>query len=134
MTERRPSRTLGGVHSEFWEHCAAGRLCLQRCGACAAWLWPPGERCDECGGLLAWQPVSGTGKLVSWATFHQAYYPELTVPWETILVELSEGPLFISNPLGFTRADMLPGLPVRVEFLACEDDHGPFTLPVFARG
>jgi uncharacterized protein len=133
MTERRPNRTLGGVHTEFWDHCAAGRLSLQQCESCAEWQWPPRERCDECAGELAWHQVSGTGKLISWATFHQPYYQELPVPYETILVELTEGSLFISNPRGFTRSEMIPGLPVRVEFLAAEDGHGPFRLPVFTR-
>jgi uncharacterized OB-fold protein len=133
MTQHRPKRTLGGVHGEFWEHCGAGRLCLQQCEACAAYLWPPGERCEECGGQLAWQPVSGTGTLVSWSVFHQRYYPELAVPWETILVELTEGPLFVSNPRGFTHADAVPGQAVRVEFLECHDENGPFSLPVFVQ-
>ncbi len=133
-TQRRPNRTLGGVHTEFWTYCATGTLHLQQCDGCATWQWPPTERCDGCDGAgLTWRPLAGTGNLISWATFHQRYYPELDIPYDTILVELTEGPLFISNPAGFTRQDMTPGLPVKVGFLPCEDDHGTFSLPVFTR-
>jgi hypothetical protein len=68
---------------------------------------------------------------VSWCTFHRPYYSELDIPWDTILVELDEGPLFISNPSGFTNDDVTQGMRVRVAFLDCEDDAGPFRLPVF---
>ncbi len=57
---------------------------------------------------------------------------EICVP-ESEVVELDEGALFISDPLGFGGADLAQGLPVHVAFLDCEDDFGPFKLPVFAR-
>ena len=48
---------------------------------------------------LVWAPMSGRGRIVSWCTFERDYYAGiLPIPWETILVELEEGPLFISNP------------------------------------
>ena len=132
MPERRPNRTLGGPHDPFWRYCEAGELWLPRCDSCEAYEWPPVEGCQHCeGGGLSWQPASGAGRLVSWATFHQPYHPELTLPYTTILVELAEGPLFVSNPDGFGPDDMAPGLPVEVRFLDCEDDTGPFRLPVF---
>jgi uncharacterized OB-fold protein len=131
MSERRPNRTLGGPHDAFWEYCRKGELRLQQCSACQAFAWPPVEQCERCGGDFAWVPVSGSGKLVSWCTFEHSYYPDLPVPWDTILVELDEGPLFLSNPRGFSRIDMTAHMPVRVVFIDCEDDAGPFSLPVF---
>jgi hypothetical protein len=68
---------------------------------------------------------------VSWCTFERPYYAELEVPWDTILVELDEGALFVSNPSGFTNDDVEHGMVVRVTFVDCEDDAGPFRLPVF---
>jgi uncharacterized OB-fold protein len=76
--------------------------------------------------------MSGHGKIVSWCTFLQSYYADLPTPWEAILVELDEGPLFVSNPSGFGYEDITPGMPVSVTFMDCEDDAGPFRLPVFA--
>jgi uncharacterized OB-fold protein len=134
VPERRPNRTLGGVHDEFWRFCDQRELRLQQCGNCATFVWPPVEKCEQCGDAgLEWQPVAGTGALMSWATFDYPYHRELPLPWDTILVELEEGPLFVSNPLGFTRDDMEPMMPVSVDFLECEDDAGPFLLPVFRR-
>jgi uncharacterized OB-fold protein len=78
--------------------------------------------------------MSGRGKLVSWCTFERDYYDRLLpMPWETILVELEEGPLFISNPQGFTWRDVTFGMPLRLAFVECEDDVGTFNLPVFHR-
>lgn len=133
MNERRPNRALGGVHDQFWQFCEQRELRLQRCGTCGTFVWPPVEHCEECGGPdLPWERVSGAGKLESWATFEQRYLEVLPTPWETILVELEEGPLFVSNPIGFTSSEMLPGLQLQVDFLECEDDAGAFLLPVFA--
>lgn len=133
MSEQRPNRTVGGVHDEFWRHCNAGQFSLQRCRDCTSFQWPPDPRCEFCGSeQLSWEPVSGRGRLVSWATFEHSYYPELPVPWDTILVELAEGPLFISNPSGFSRDDMAAGLEVCVQLIDCHDEHGAYKLPVFA--
>lgn len=132
--ERRPNRTLGGAHDQFWQFCENRELRLQRCSDCAAFAWPPGDRCEQCGGLdLEWRPVAGTGKLQSWATFEKKYFDILPVPWDTILVELDEGPLLVSNPSDLSRDDMVVNMPVRVEFLDCEDDNGEFRLPVFRK-
>jgi hypothetical protein len=58
----------------------------------------------------------------------------LPLPYDTILVELEEGQLFIADPLGFTIEDLSPDMPVRLAFIAAEDSTGPFMLPVFERG
>jgi hypothetical protein len=79
--------------------------------------------------------MSGRGTLVSWCSFERDYYAgTLPLPWDTILVELAEGPLFISNPLGFSWRDCQPGMPVTLQFIDCIDRAGNFRLPVFAAG
>ena len=132
MPERRPDRVTGGAHDEFWRHCADGELWFQRCSRCALWQWPTAadECCERCGGGTVWHPVSGRGRVIGQCVFERAYYQELSVPYETILVELDEGPLFISNPCGF-RADQAVGAAVCVAFLDCTDQAGAFRLPVF---
>lgn len=135
MAEKRPNRTRGPGHDDFWSFCAQGELRLQRCGACGRLSWPVVQACEYCGsGDLAWERLSGRGKLVSWCSFERDYYNGLLpLPWDTVLVELDEGALFISNPLGFTNAEFAPDLPVKVAFVDCEDASGPFRLPVFER-
>lgn len=135
MPQRRPNRVTGPGHDEFWSYCDQEELRFQRCGDCAHMAWPPVTECERCGGTgLEWEQVSGEGTLASWCTFERQYYPEIEVPWDTILVALAEGPLFMSNPVGFTNDEAALGMKVRVGFLDCEDEVGPFRLPVFERG
>ena len=71
---------------------------------------------------------------MSWCSFAQDYYRGIIpVPYDTILVELAEGPLFISNPAGFGRKDIVFGMPVEVTFIDCADSAGSFRLPVFRK-
>jgi hypothetical protein len=94
------------------------------------------RKCEQCGEQgFTWQRLSGRGKVVSWSTFQQDYYRGvLPVPYDTILVELEEGPLFISNPQGFGWQDLSPDMAVQVVFIEAEDSAGAFRLPVFERG
>lgn len=135
MAERRPNRTLGLGHDEFWAWCGKSELRLQRCENCGQISWPVVRDCEYCGDSnLVWAPMSGRGRIVSWCTFERDYYAGiLPIPWETILVELEEGPLFISNPQGFTWRDIEAGMPVTLTFIQCEDQAGKFHLPVFCR-
>jgi uncharacterized OB-fold protein len=133
MVEKRPNRTLGPGHDQFWEWCGRGELRLQQCERCSTLAWPVTEACADCGGdRFAWVAMSGRGRVVSWCSFERDYYADaLPLPWDAILVELAEGPLFLSNPQGFNWTEVEPGMAVEVVFLDCEDDSGPFRLPVF---
>jgi uncharacterized OB-fold protein len=135
MAERRPDRTLGSGHDTFWEWTAKGELRLQKCRECGEIAWPVVKACECCGGgEFDWAKMSGSGKLVSWCTFERDYNRGmLPIPWDTVLVELDEGALFISNPQGFQWNQMAAGMPVTVEFIACEDKAGQFALPVFRK-
>jgi uncharacterized OB-fold protein len=135
VAERRPDRARGPVHDEFWAWCAKGELRLQRCAACGRYSWPPVQACEHCGGEhLEWAAMSGRGRVASWCTFERGYYEGvLPIPWNVILVELEEGPLFLSNPKGFTWAEISPDMPVRLSFVDCEDSAGAFHLPVFEK-
>ena len=76
--------------------------------------------------------MSGRGKVISWCSFERDYYAgALALPWDTILIELTEGPLFISNPKDFSCQDIEPGMAVKLAFIDCEDQAGSFKLPVF---
>ena len=132
---KRPDRTLGGAHDAFWAWCAKDEVRLQQCESCGKLLWPVMKSCDRCGGgAFQWTRMSGRGRVVNWCTFVQDYYRgAIATPYDTILVELDEGPLFISNPQGFGEADAVMGLAVDVTFVDCEDSAGPFRLPVFRR-
>lgn len=133
--EKRPNRKLGPRHDEFWHLCQEGHLCLQRCASCNELSWPVVNACEVCHGTdLSFVRMSGRGTVISWATFERDYYQGvLPIPWDTILVELEEGPLFISNPKGFSWPDITHAMAVRVTFIDAEDGAGAFRLPVFER-
>lgn len=130
----RPNRTLGPGHDIFWDWSAKGELHLPRCTGCGKLLWPVADACDHCGGAeFAWERHSGRARLVGWNVFVQNYFKGvLEAPYETILVELDDGPLFMANPLGFGEAEMRPGLDLAVRFIPARDAAGDFALPVFA--
>ncbi len=136
MAQMRPDRVLGPGHDEFWAWCEKGELRLQRCGSCSGLSWPVIEACEHCGGTdLSWERMSGVGQIISWCSFEHDYYRGMfPIPYETILVELEEGPLFISNPADFSREDITFEMPVKLAFLDCEDSSGNFRLPVFKKG
>lgn len=134
MAQKRPDRTLGGVHDTFWHYCSQGELRLQHCPACDRLFWPPMPVCDTCGSFdLEWKPMSGRGRVISFCTFERQYYEELLPPWDCIVVKLEEGPQFLSNPHGFTWQEITSDMPVKLTFLDCEDTGGQFKLPVFER-
>jgi uncharacterized OB-fold protein len=135
MAKKRPDRVLGPGHDDFWAACNTGELRLQRCQTCGKISWPVVKACEYCGSpKLAWDRMSGRGKVVSWCTFERDYYGGIfPIPWDTILVELEEGAMFISNPDGFTWKDITPDMPVKLAFVDCEDSKGPFKLPVFSK-
>jgi hypothetical protein len=47
------------------------------------------------------------------------------------MVELEEGPWFVSNPVGIALEELSVGLPVKLAFIDCTDSHGDYALPVF---
>ena len=135
MVERRPDRAKGPRHNEFWNWCAKGELRLQSCTACGHIAWPVADGCEHCGSdELVWAAMSGRGKIISWCGFEYDYYSGvLPIPYDTVLVELEEGPLFVSNPKGFGFQDIVPDMSVKLAFMECEDSAGSFRLPVFER-
>jgi uncharacterized OB-fold protein len=135
MAQKRPDRALGPGHDEFWTWCGKGELRLQRCEQCGALAWPVVQTCEACGSAaLRWERMSGRGKIVSWCSFERDYYGGLLpLPWDTILVELEEGVLFISNPEGFTCGEARFEMAVALTFIDCEDTAGAYSLPVFKK-
>jgi uncharacterized OB-fold protein len=132
MAQPRPSRTLGGAHDAFWKFCDRRELRMQRCEACEEYQWPPVERCSDCHGAdLVWTQLSGRGRVRSWCVFQREYHAECPPPWPVLMVELEEGPLFITNPVA-DQFLMEDARQVAVTFIDCADAAGPFTLPVFA--
>lgn len=115
----------------FWDNARKHQLSVQCCAACGDRHFPPSPVCPVClSDDQSRQPVSGKGKLVSWVTFHRAYWDGFAqdLPYDVCLVQLDEGPLLLSNFLGKPPAGLKEGLPVRAVFDAVTDS---VTLPKF---
>jgi hypothetical protein len=136
MAEKRPPRSLQtDADREFWDWCNKGELRIQKCDDCGAMPFPQVEACESCGSdKLSWTPMSGEATLFSWCSINRDYYRgAFPLPWDTIMVELTEGPVLMSNPVGFSNAEAELGMPLRLAWLDCEDEHGAYRLPVFER-
>lgn len=135
MAEKRPNRVRGPGHDDFWAYCDKGELHMQRCGACSRISWPVVKACEYCGSEdLAFDRMSGKARLVSWCAFERDYYKGLLpIPWDTILVELEEGAMVVTNPAGLGWDDYRLDMPMKVTFLDCEDEGGAYKLPVFEK-
>jgi hypothetical protein len=80
---------------EFWAGAARGELVIPRCDACGALVWYPEPRCPTCAGeRFTGSPMSGRGRLFSWAVVRRAFLPqfETLVPYVAALVALEEEP------------------------------------------
>ena len=116
----------------FWEFTGQRELRLQRCTECDRFRWPPGPICDGClSEDYDWSEVSGRGTLLTWVTYRRPYFPEYPAPHTVIMVELEEGPLFVTQPYELDTDGLRDGLAMELDWLDGEDGHGEYQLPVF---
>ena len=132
MTTARPPRAMDPYAAQFWHFTLDKELRLQACSDCGKYRWPPGPTCGVClSEDFNWAPVSGRGRLISWTTFHREYFPEYPPPHTVIVVELDEGPLFVSTPAHSEVAELAEGMLLQLAWLPAEDPLGAYNLPVF---
>jgi uncharacterized protein len=94
----RPDPIPGIYDDQFWEYVRRRDIRLQSCRACRKFRFPPGPACPTCLSPDAdWTPISGTGRLLSWAVFHRQYFSTLAVPYTVCAVETEEGPILVAN-------------------------------------
>jgi hypothetical protein len=81
----------------FWEGVDQDKLLVQSCADCGTLRHPPAPMCAKCQSL-AWdaKPLSGRGTIYSWLVSKHPTKPDAT-PRTVILVDLDEGPRFVSN-------------------------------------
>ncbi len=78
----------------FWDALREERVCIQRCGACDAWVHYPRVRCPRClSDTLVWTDVSGRGRLHTWTIARRPTAPMFAgvAPQSLAVVELDEG-------------------------------------------
>jgi len=117
----------------FWKACGRHELRFRKCGACAFIRWPPSTYCPRCYSKeMEWITASGKGKIYTFAVYHRVFHPAFKddVPYVVALVELEEGPFFLSNIVGCKPDEVSCGMPVEVIW---EDVTEDFTLPKFRK-
>jgi uncharacterized OB-fold protein len=115
----------------FWEAARRHELVVQRCHDCGTPRFPARDLCSRCLSRASdWIPVSGRGRLFSFAVMHQVYHPGFAdeVPYAVVVVELEEGARLVSNLVGCPVSEIRIGMPVEVVF---EDLTPEVTLPKF---
>jgi uncharacterized protein len=81
--------------AEYFAGASRGELLIPRCDSCDRLCWYPEARCPACGGeQFTWNPMSGRGRLFSWAVVRRAFLPAFAdfVPFVTALVALDDDP------------------------------------------
>ncbi len=122
--------TLSDLNRPFWDGCRAGELRLQRCRGCGELLYPVAPLCPRCLSTeLAWERVSGRGRVFSFAVFRHVYHEAWAarVPYTVALVELDEGPRMLSNVVGVPPEEVRVGMAVTVVF----EPEGELAIPRF---
>lgn len=116
----------------FWQGGENGLLNICHCGSCQHFFHPPAPVCPQCmSSEVGPRAVSGRGTVASFTVNHQAWVPDLPVPYVVAIVELAEQPglRFVSNIVGVTPDEVHIDMPVRVTFEQVED----VWLPLFKR-
>ena len=106
-------------------------LLFQKCRNCGGVRWPPSIICPVCYSQdTEVIEASGRGRIYTYAIYHQVYHQGFRdeVPYVTAVIELEEGPHFLSNIIGCEPDNVQCDMPVAVVW---EDITPEFSLPKF---
>jgi uncharacterized OB-fold protein len=85
----------------MWDSIEQQRFALQHCDDCSTVRYPPGPICPHCLSLAAsWKPLSGRATILSWVVFHRQYFDDFPPPYNSVAVQIAEGPIVVSNLIG----------------------------------
>lgn len=127
----KPLPTLTKDNTPYWEGAKRNELQLQKCLSCNTSILYPRSICPKCGSSsIEWFKSKGTGTIYSYTTVHRAT-PAFKddSPYVVVIVELSEGPLLVSNLVDYAPNQLKVGQEVKVVFDKVTED---FTLPKFS--
>ena len=132
-TAAKPVPEADANTAPFFDGANEGRLMIQRCGECSAFLPPGSTVCSEClSESLEWVRSSGAGKVFTFGVMHQLYHEGFAqeIPYVVAVIELDEGPRLNSNIIGCEPGDVRVGDAVTVTFEPVADG---VALPKFRR-
>jgi len=117
----------------YWQGTRAGKLMVQRCGACRAWQWGPEWVCHQCHSFnMKWVEVAGRGHVYSWTRCWHPVHPALKGfgPYIVVLIELPEAGniRMVGNLVGDPQQPVPIGAEVKALFEPHDDAKTPYTL------
>lgn len=115
----RPLPVVNERNAPFWTSGERGALVVQRCSDCRRVIHPPTLRCPyDHSADLAWEEVSGRGRVEAWTENLHTWFPGFAAPYLIAFVALDEDPSarLLTNLVGVDRAEVHNGMPVRVVF------------------
>jgi uncharacterized OB-fold protein len=135
VSTSRPVPIVQPESQAYWDGARQGRLVLQRCRACAAWVHPPRFSCPSClSGQLAAAEATGHGTVFAWSVMHQRGVPgfDEQIPYAVVLIELAEQPglLAVGQVVDCAPEELRVGMPVNV----CFEERGDIVVPQWRRG
>lgn len=119
-------------NAAFWTGGSDGSLHILKCADCDFYIHPPQPICPKCHtATVAPVAVSGRGRVLGFSINHQAWLPDLPVPYVVAIVELNEQKdlRLTTNIVNCAVDDVTIGMPVRVVF----EQHEDVWLPLFER-
>ena len=119
MDLTKPLPTPTPTSAPFWQGLNEGVVKLQRCRACAAWVFYPRNRCPKClADRLEWRAVSGAATLVTFTIARQPTAPQFAdeVPQKLAVVELDEGVRLTSTLVGVDEKSIRIGMRLKPYF------------------
>ena len=131
MEYQKPLPKVNADTKPFWDACRNHELRFQKCTECGHVRWPPSILCPLCySNKTEWIHASGKGTVFSFVVYHKAFHPgfEADLPYVVAIVELQEGPYFLTNIVGCDPGEMSCEMPVDVVW---EDITEEFSLPKF---
>ncbi|MGH7828264.1 MAG: Zn-ribbon domain-containing OB-fold protein [Candidatus Binatia bacterium] len=132
---RKPLPEITPLNQPFWAGTREGKLVMQSCSDCNAWVWCPRPVCGECGSdKLEWTQLSGRGKVFAFTVIREVVGRALRgfapdIPYVTAWIDLDEGPRFCSNIIGCPIENVKIGMDLEAVF---EDTGEGVTLPKFS--
>lgn len=131
MPMPKPLPVADADSKPFWDACREHKLVFQKCAECGHVRWPAAVICPQCHSqAIDWVESGGKGMLYTFTVYRQAFHPAFKedLPYVVAVVELAEGPMFLSNLVECDPAELSCEMPVEVVW----DDVSPeCTLPKF---
>ncbi len=128
----RPLPELTAENEAFWTGGERGELMIAFCEDCAAAIHPPQLLCPRCcSRAVTARAVAGTGVVYAYTVNHQAWTPDLEVPFAIAVVDVDGAPgVRVTAPVAGCDPDAVRiGQRMRIAFTASGDVWLPLWRP-----